>query len=143
MVDDRLWGLIAPLIPPQPPLRGPRGRPRIEDRAVLEGILFVLHTGCRWRDLPPALGCGSGHTAWRRLREWQEAEVWEKLHQAVLEAKTHLGRHRWVMERTISWVLRFKRLGLRYDRTEAALLPLLLVAVTLINLRRLHQATKL
>ncbi|ALU38748.1 transposase [Kocuria flava] len=85
MVDDRLWELIAPLIPPQPPPRGPGGRPRIEDRAALEGILFVLHTGCRWRDLPPALGCGSGHTAWRRLRQWQGAGVWEKLHRAVLE----------------------------------------------------------
>lgn len=59
------------------------------------------------------------------------------------ESKTHLGRHRWVVERTISWVLRFKRLGLRYDRTEATLLPLLLLAVTLINLRRLRQAVEL
>ena len=47
------------------------------------------------------------------------------------------------MERTISWVLRFKRLGLRYDRTEATLLPLLLLAVTLINIRRLRQAAEL
>ncbi|MGX0885618.1 transposase [Kocuria rhizophila] len=85
MVDDRLWELIAPLIPPQPPPRGPGGSPRIEDRAALEGILFVLHTGCRWRDLPVELGCGSGHTAWRRLRAWQEAGMWEKLHRAVLE----------------------------------------------------------
>ncbi|STX02158.1 Uncharacterised protein [Kocuria rosea] len=45
----------------------------------------MLHTGCRWRDLPAALGCGSGHTAWRRLRHWQEVGVWEKLHRAVLE----------------------------------------------------------
>ena len=60
-------------------------RPRIEDRAALEGILFVLRTGCRWRDLPPQLGCGSGHTAWRRLRQWQKAGVWEKLHRVVLE----------------------------------------------------------
>jgi transposase len=41
----------------------------------LEGILFVLDTGCRWRDLPEQLGCGCGHTAWRRLREWQDAGV--------------------------------------------------------------------
>jgi hypothetical protein len=46
------------------------------------------------------------------------------------------------VERTISWVLRFKRLGLRYDRTAATLLPLLLLAVTLNDLRRLHQATE-
>ena len=51
----------------------------------LEGILFVLCTGCRWRDLPPQLGCGSGHTAWRRLRAWQAAGVWDRLHRLVLD----------------------------------------------------------
>ena len=63
----------------------PGGRPPIADRAALEGILFVLNTGCRWRDLPPQLGAGSGHTAWRRLRAWQAAGVWERLHQLVLD----------------------------------------------------------
>ncbi|ANN17795.1 hypothetical protein SD37_20500 [Amycolatopsis orientalis] len=47
--------------------------------------MFVLDTGCRWRDLPEQLGCGSGHTAWRRLREWQDAGVWDRLHQLVLD----------------------------------------------------------
>jgi transposase len=84
-VEDRLWELIEPLIPPRPAPRGPGGRPRINDRAALEGILFVLDTGCRWRDLPEQLGCGSGHTAWRRLREWQDAGVWDRLHQLVLD----------------------------------------------------------
>ena len=55
------------------------------DRAALEAILFVLRTGCRWRDLPPQLGFGSRHTAWRRLRAWQEAGVWDRLHCIVLE----------------------------------------------------------
>ena len=269
-VADRLWELIEPLIPPRPTPRGPGGRPRINDRAALEGILFVLDTGCRWRDLPEQLGCGSGHTAWRRLREWQDAGVWDRLHQLVLDelsdadvldwsrgcldavsvrcrcgvgavekggeltgrnptdrgkagskyhllcdanglplhvllsaANTHdsmlfeplldtnptvrghqgrpgrprcrpdklhadkgydfrrcrryltrrgikvriarrgvedkskLGRVRWVIERTISWLLRFKRLGLRYDRTERTTLPLLTLACTVINTRRL------
>jgi transposase len=53
--------------------------------AALEGILFVLNTGCRWRDLPPALGAGSGHTAWRRLRAWQAAGVWERPHPLFLD----------------------------------------------------------
>jgi len=53
--------------------------------AALEAILFVFDTGCRWRDLPEQLGCGSGHTAWRRLREWQDAGVWDRLHQLVLD----------------------------------------------------------
>jgi hypothetical protein len=47
-----------------------------------------------------------------------------------IEAKTHLGRHRWAVGRTISWPLRFRCPGLRYDRTVATLLPLLLLAVT-------------
>ncbi|GLZ50351.1 transposase [Actinomycetospora sp. NBRC 106375] len=80
-----MWGLLEPLIPPRPPARGPGGRPPIADRAALEGILFVLNTGCRWRDLPEQLGVGSGHTAWRRLRAWQVAGVWERLHQRVLD----------------------------------------------------------
>ena len=85
LVEDRLWELIEPLLPEPPPARGPGGRPRIDDRAALEGILFVLSTGCRWRDLPPQLGCGSGHTAWRRLRAWQDAGVWGRLHRLVLD----------------------------------------------------------
>jgi transposase len=60
-----------------------------------------------------------------------------------VEDKNHFGRHRWVVERTISWMLRFKRLGLRYDRTETTLIPLLILAVALINLRRLRQKSQL
>jgi transposase len=53
--------------------------------------------------------------------------------------KIELGRHRWVVERTVSWLLRFKRLGLRYDRTQLTLRPLLTLGCVLINLRRLVQ----
>lgn len=89
LVSDDLWALVQPLVPPRPPGRGPGGRPRVPDRSVLEGILFVVTTGCGWHDLPRELGCGSGNTAWRRLREWQRAGVWERLHQVVLD---RLGR---------------------------------------------------
>ena len=90
LVTDELWSVIAPLIPPPKPARGPGGRPRVPDRSVLEGILFVVTTGCRWHDLPQELGYGSGNTAWRRLREWHAAGVWDNLHQAVLD---RLGRN--------------------------------------------------
>jgi transposase len=50
----------------------------------LAGIVFVLKTGIPWRMLPTELGCGSGWTCWRRLRDWQQAGVWEKLHERVL-----------------------------------------------------------
>ncbi|GAC1354971.1 MAG: hypothetical protein NVSMB34_07670 [Variovorax sp.] len=44
----------------------------------------MLQTGIPWEDLPQALGLGSGMTCWRRLRDWQAAGVWKKLHLAVL-----------------------------------------------------------
>ncbi|MBW3634536.1 MAG: IS5 family transposase [Chloroflexi bacterium] len=83
LVPDVLWEAIEPLLPKELPL--PQGgRPRIPDRAVLSGIVFVLRTGCPWRLLPKDLGCGSGTTCWRRLRDWQKAGVWEQLHTKLL-----------------------------------------------------------
>ena len=86
LLSDELWALIAPLLPPDPPPKSNRGgRPRIRDRAALTGILFVLRTGIPWQMLPPEMGCGSGQTCWRRLRDWQQAGVWERLHQTLLD----------------------------------------------------------
>ena len=88
LLSDRLWAVIEPLIPPEPPkLRG--GRPRISDRAALTGILFVLRSGTPWELLPREMGCGSGMTCWRRLRDWQRAGVWDRLQRALLD---RLGR---------------------------------------------------
>ncbi|WP_333982781.1 IS5 family transposase [Burkholderia gladioli] len=87
IIDDELWALIEPLLPPSKPRRVKYpGRKPIADRAALTGILFVLKTGIRWRDLPSEMGCGSGVSCWRRLRDWQQAGVWDRLH-AVLLAK--------------------------------------------------------
>jgi transposase len=84
LVSDELWALVAPLLPPEPPK--PRGgRPRVPDRAALTGIIFVLKSGIPWELLPPELGCGSGVTCWRRLRDWQEAGVWDRLHRELLD----------------------------------------------------------
>jgi transposase len=83
LIPEGLWPIIEKLLPA--PLPRPRGgRPRISDRAALSGILFVLRTGIAWEDLPPELGCGSGVTCWRRLRDWQEAGVWDRLHEELL-----------------------------------------------------------
>src|SRR5919202_3396584 len=83
LVPADLWEAIEPLLPKEPP-KPKGGRPRISDRAALAGIVFVLRTGCPWRLLPKELGRGSGTTCWRRLRDWQEAGVWEKLHRRLL-----------------------------------------------------------
>src|ERR687885_2153204 len=84
LVSDELWNAIAPLLPPAPS-KPKGGRPRVPDRAALTGILFVLKSGIPWEMLPLEMGCGSGVTCWRRLRDWQEAGVWERLHQVLLD----------------------------------------------------------
>lgn len=87
-VEDGLWELIEPLLPEvQRRFRHP-GRKRLDDRKVLCGILFVLYTGIPWEFLPQELGYGSGMTCWRRLRDWQQAGVWQRLHELLL-AKLH------------------------------------------------------
>jgi transposase len=83
LLTDELWNIIEPLLPaPKPRPKG--GRPPVANRKALTGILFVLKTGIGWEDLPREMGCGSGMTCWRRLRDWQEAGVWDELHAALL-----------------------------------------------------------
>ena len=92
LVTDELWQVIEPLLPPHRATPGKRGRPPISDRATLTGILFVLRSGIPWEMLPVEMGCGSGMTCWRRLRDWQKAGVWQKLHEVLLAKleKAHL-----------------------------------------------------
>ena len=85
VLDDELWNLIEPILPP-PKRRRRRfpGRKPKNNRSVLTGIIFVLKTGIGWEYLPQEMGCGSGMTCWRRLRDWQKAGVWDKIHQILL-----------------------------------------------------------
>ena len=84
LLPDGLWAEIAPLLPPEP-AKPKGGRPRRSDRAALTGILFVLRSGTPWELLPKEMGCGSGMTCWRRLRDWQKAGVWDRLQLALLD----------------------------------------------------------
>jgi len=68
------------------------GRNRIDDRRTLAGILFVLRTGIAWQQLPQELGYGSGMTCWRRLQEWQQAGVFQALHEGLLSQLRAAGR---------------------------------------------------
>jgi transposase len=79
-VSDAQWLLIADLFA-EPPASPRGGRPRVSSRACLEGILWVLTTGSRWKDLPERYP--SGPTCWRRHRDWTRdgifREAWERL----------------------------------------------------------------
>ena len=90
LLSEKQWARLEPLLPkPASGVKG--GRPSCENRAVVEGILWVLKTGARWRDLPPHYP--SPTTSWRRLRDWEEQGVWLKAWQcfiAELDEKGHL-----------------------------------------------------
>ncbi len=94
LLSDELWEVIEPLLPPEPP-KPKGGRPRVSNRAALTGILFVLKTGLQWEMLPQEMGCGSGMTCWRRLRDWQKAGVWDNLHKALLDRLNEAGEIGW------------------------------------------------
>jgi len=94
LVSDELWAIIEPLLPAHPP-QPKGGRPWVADRAALCGIIYVLKTGIQWQHLPTELGCGSGVTCWRRLRDWQAAGVWHRLHRALLDRLGEADRIDW------------------------------------------------
>jgi transposase len=77
-LDDVKWNKIAPFLPPH----AKEGRPRAHDRSIINGILYVLITGCRWVDLPKRYGDDS--TANRRLKNWENLGAWKKVMDALM-----------------------------------------------------------
>jgi transposase len=116
IVSDELWSVVAPLLPPEPP-KPKGGRPRLPDRAALTGIIFVLRTGIPWEWLPQEMGCGSGMTCWRRLRAWQQAGVWHRLHRAILDRLGEQDRIDWSRVSVDSTSVRAKKGGPKPGRT--------------------------
>ena len=73
-ISDAQWKRIKRLLPK--PKK--RGRPRADEREVINGILSVLTTGCRWEDLPHDIDA-SYPTCYRRLLEYQRRRIWQKI----------------------------------------------------------------
>jgi len=85
-LSDDQWEFMKPHIPPQPSV----GRKRADDRKTINGILYVLNTGCRWHDMPQCYG--AYQTAWRRLKWWSREGVWDRLLTASQEHAYAIGR---------------------------------------------------
>lgn len=73
-LSNKEWELLQPLLPQ----KASTGRPRSDDRRTLNGILYVLSTGCRWEDIPPER-YGSGKTCWYRFTKWGKSGVWNAI----------------------------------------------------------------
>jgi transposase len=89
LTDDQ-WAVIEPLIPRQKP---GAGRKRADNRKTLNGMLYVLKSGCAWEDLPGEYG--SDTTYWRRLDEWSEDGTWERIWRALLSQRDDVGKLEW------------------------------------------------
>lgn len=93
-IPDALWEKVHHLLPGGKPHPWGVCRPRVDNRRVLDGILFVLRTGCQWKALD-ATGICSGSTAHRRFQEWLQAGVFQKLWQAGLREYDALHGIEW------------------------------------------------
>ncbi len=81
-IPEDLWNLIEPILPPDKP-PGDNGRPRVPNRTVLNGILYVLRTGCQWKMVPAQYRSGS--TCHLRFQTWVRAGIFERIWRVCLQ----------------------------------------------------------
>ncbi len=86
-LTDAQWEFIKPLLPPD----ADTGRPRNDEREVINGILYVLTTGCGWEYLPHHIGT-SWRTCHRRLREYQRRRLWQKMVRELMKLAYRKGK---------------------------------------------------
>lgn len=96
-LSDEAWARINPHLP-----HGKPGKPRVDDRRVLSGILYVLKVGCRWRDVPAEYGPAT--TVYNRYNRWSRRGIWQRMFERLAAAgdmpdelmldSTHVKAHR-------------------------------------------------
>ena len=84
-LDDKEWAIIEPMLP-----GGVRGKARVDDRRVMNGIFYVLRTGCPWRDLPERYGPYT--TVYNRFNRWAKRGIWDMIFK-TLAAKSKNSLH--------------------------------------------------
>jgi transposase len=98
-LTDTQWDRLKPLLPPRKP-----GRPRQDDRRILNGILWKLATGVPWRDLPERYG--PWQTGYTRFWRWTKAGVWDRLFAAVQQQADAAGQIDWELHFVDGTVIR-------------------------------------
>ncbi|SRR5713226_7657669 len=91
-LPDDLWAELESLLPPEKPL-GTAGRPVVPFRPVMDGVLYVLRTGCQWKALPQEYGSGS--TCHRRFQEWVQKGIFQRLWTRLLQRYDDLRGIQW------------------------------------------------
>ena len=94
-IPDELWGKIRIILPKEKPPKTV-GRPIVPFRKVLDGILYILRTGCQWKLLPREYGSGS--TCHRRFQEWVQLDVFRKTWIRLLKTYDNLIGIKWTWQ---------------------------------------------
>jgi transposase len=89
-LTDQEWQRLEPHLPPEKP---ETGRPNVEHRRIINGILWRERTGAPWRDLPDRYGPWS--TVYSRFRRWRLAGIWDRILAAVQQAADAVGAVDW------------------------------------------------
>ncbi len=111
-LSDTQWDFIKPHLPPQPIV----GRKRANDRKTINGILYVLITGCRWQDMPRCYG--AYQTAWRRHKRWSEEGIWNEILVAAQEQTYIIGKLRLETVAFDSMLIDLKKVANLIDRRQ-------------------------
>ena len=114
-IPDLLWKKLRVLLPPEPP-KPKGGRPRLDDRAVMSGIVYRLRTGCQWRAIPREFG--SGQTCHRRFQEWERQGVFQKLFICMLHYYDRRRGIQWQWGALDSATVKAPKGGISRDRTQ-------------------------
>lgn len=93
-MNDRQWLRIQPMIPDGKP----GGRPTLDRRTILDGILWILRTGAPWRDLPDEFG--TWQTAWRVFDQWNGDGILDRILQN-LQGDISINTKLWCIDGTV------------------------------------------
>ena len=104
-LTDAQWARLQPLVPPQRRGKGTKGgRPSIDHRQIINGILWILRTGAPWEDLPPRYGKRS--TVSSRYYRWKQQGIWDRIYDAVKAQADAAGELDWEIHHVDATVVR-------------------------------------